>query len=53
MQMHGTITAEHGDGIGRTPYVAQQYGDKNYNAFLRLKELFDPYTIFNPGKVVL
>lgn len=53
MQMHGTITAEHGDGLGRTPYVAQQYGDKNYNAFLRLKELFDPYTIFNPGKVVL
>lgn len=53
MQMHGTITAEHGDGIGRTRYVAQQYGGKNYDAFLRLKKLFDPHAIFNPGKIVL
>lgn len=52
MCINGTITAEHGDGIGRTPFVAQQYGDKNYDAFLRLKKLFDPHNIFNPGKII-
>ncbi|MXX21205.1 MAG: FAD-binding oxidoreductase [Cenarchaeum sp. SB0665_bin_23] len=52
ININGTITAEHGDGIGRTSYVLQQYGDKNYDAFLRLKKLFDPYNIFNPGKII-
>lgn len=52
ISINGTITAEHGDGISRTPFVAQQYNSKNYDAFLRLKKLFDPYNIFNPGKII-
>ena len=52
VQMGGTITAEHGDGIGRTPLVSKQYGRRNCEAFLRLKKLFDPHGVFNPGKIL-
>ena len=48
----GTISGEHGDGLSRTPYVAEQYGPLA-DAFSEIKELFDPQEILNPGKVVL
>ena len=47
----GTISGEHGDGLSRTPYVAEQYGPLA-DAFSEIKELFDPQEIFNPGKIV-
>jgi len=47
----GTISGEHGDGLSRTPYVAQQYGPLA-EAFAEVKSLFDPEHIFNPGKIV-
>jgi len=47
----GTISGEHGDGLSRTPYVAQQYGSLS-DAFDEIKSLFDPDEILNPGKVV-
>ncbi len=49
--MGGTISGEHGDGLSRTPYVAQQYGQLA-EAFGEIKALFDPAQILNPGKVV-
>ena len=48
----GTITAEHNDGIIRTPYVEKMFGTQMYNLFKEVKEIFDPYNIFNPGKKV-
>lgn len=50
--LHGTITAEHGDGIARTRFVRQQYGSKNYKIFKEIKRDFDPNYILNPGKIV-
>jgi len=47
----GTISGEHGDGLSRSPYVAQQYGPLA-KAFVEVKELFDPQGILNPGKIV-
>ena len=47
----GTISGEHGDGLSRTPYVAEQYGPLA-DAFSEIKELFDPQEILNPGKIV-
>lgn len=47
----GTISGEHGDGLSRTPYVAEQYGPLA-DAFNEIKELFDPQEILNPGKIV-
>jgi FAD/FMN-containing dehydrogenase/Fe-S oxidoreductase len=47
----GTISGEHGDGLSRTPFVRQQYGDL-YEVFRELKRIFDPVGILNPGKIV-
>jgi FAD/FMN-containing dehydrogenase len=48
----GSITAEHGDGIIRTPYLPQMYGEKVYALFEKTKKIFDSLNIFNPGKKV-
>ncbi|MEX0672856.1 MAG: FAD-binding oxidoreductase [Candidatus Paceibacterota bacterium] len=48
----GTITAEHNDGILRTPYLKKMYGEKVYDLFEEIKNIFDPHNIFNPGKKV-
>ena len=48
----GTITAEHNDGIIRTPFVRQMFGDRMYMLFKETKNIFDPNNIFNPGKKV-
>ncbi len=48
----GTITAEHNDGIIRTPYLEQMFGEKIYALFVEIKNIFDPLNIFNPGKKV-
>lgn len=52
MQFNGTITSEHNDGIIRTPFLRQMYGDEVYGLFLKTKYIFDPLNIFNPGKKV-
>jgi len=48
----GTITAEHNDGIIRTPYVVDMFGINVYQIFQKTKNIFDPENIFNPGKKV-
>ncbi|MES2223646.1 MAG: FAD-binding oxidoreductase [Patescibacteria group bacterium] len=48
----GSITAEHNDGIIRTPYLKQMYGDRMIEIFQKTKNIFDPQNIFNPGKKV-
>ena len=48
----GSITAEHNDGLMRSPYLEKMYGKEVYNLFKRTKEIFDPNNIFNPGKKV-
>jgi FAD/FMN-containing dehydrogenase len=49
---NGSINAEHNDGIIRTPYLAQQFGDEIVDLFRKTKNIFDPVGIFNPGKKV-
>ncbi len=48
----GSITAEHNDGIIRTPYLLQMYGEKIIGLFKETKNAFDPQNIFNPNKKV-
>jgi FAD/FMN-containing dehydrogenase len=52
LEYKGSITAEHNDGIIRTPYLRQQFGQPIVELFEKTKDLFDPHTIFNPGKKV-
>jgi FAD/FMN-containing dehydrogenase len=48
----GSITAEHNDGLIRTPYLEEMYGQKIEELFIETKKIFDPLNIFNPGKKV-
>ena len=48
----GSITAEHNDGIVRTPYLEQMYGAEVCALFAETKCIFDPQNIFNPNKKV-
>lgn len=48
----GSITGEHNDGLIRTPYLKQMYGDHVYSLFEQTKKIFDPLNIFNPRKKV-
>jgi FAD/FMN-containing dehydrogenase len=52
ISLGGSITAEHNDGIIRSPFLPQMFGDKIYGLFKNTKEIFDAHTIFNPGKKI-
>ena len=52
LSYHGSITAEHNDGLIRSPYLKQMYGPEIYGLFEQVKKAFDPLGIFNPGKKV-
>ena len=52
LRYHGSITAEHNDGLIRTPYLNKMYGPQIMNIFKQVKQIFDPKNIFNPGKKI-
>lgn len=52
LQYKGSITAEHNDGLIRTPYLEKMYGADICALFAEVKKIFDPKDIFNPGKKV-
>lgn len=52
LQYKGSITAEHNDGIIRTPYLEKMYGKEIVDLFQETKNIFDPLNIFNPHKKV-
>ncbi len=51
-KLGGSITAEHNDGLIRTPYLDKMYSPKILAIFKQVKEIFDPLYILNPGKKV-
>jgi len=52
LEYEGSITAEHNDGIIRTPYLRKMFGDEIISLFEETKNIFDPKNIFNPHKKV-
>lgn len=48
----GSISGEHNDGIIRTPFLIQMYGQQVYNLFRDIKKIFDPQNYLNPGKKI-
>ncbi len=48
----GSITGEHNDGLIRTPYLREMYGERIVKLFEATKDIFDPERIFNPRKKV-
>ncbi len=51
-QYGGSLSGEHGDGRVRAPYLKKYFGTEVYNLNKRIKEIFDPNNIFNPGVIV-
>jgi Fe-S oxidoreductase len=51
LEMGGVVSGSHGDGLSRTWFVHEQYGEL-YDAFRRIKRTFDPLAILNPDKIV-
>ena len=48
----GIMSGEHGDGRVRGPLLERFFGPELMSAFRRVKALFDPKGIFNPGNIV-
>jgi FAD/FMN-containing dehydrogenase len=52
LEYKGSTTAEHNDGLIRSPFLKQMFGEKIYALFEKTKNIFDSQNIFNPGKKV-
>ena len=48
----GSISGEHGDGLVRAAFIKKQYGDKYYDLLCKIKNIFDPAGLMNPGKII-
>ena len=51
-QFKGSLAGEHGVGIARSEFMAEQLGDGLLGVMREIKASFDPHNLFNPGKVV-
>ncbi len=51
LEMGGTVTGEHGVGMGKMKYMAREHGDA-WSVMGDIKRSFDPQNILNPGKMV-
>ena len=48
----GSISAEHGIGLQKRAYLRRSRSELEIDWMRRLKELFDPHQILNPGRVL-
>ena len=48
----GSWSSEHGDGLNRSVYIPDFYGETIYGAFKKIKTVFDPRGLMNPGKII-
>ncbi|MDP9466235.1 MAG: FAD-binding protein, partial [Actinomycetota bacterium] len=48
----GVNSSEHGDGLARSEFNREIFGDELYEAMRSVKRLFDPEGVLNPGKIV-
>jgi FAD/FMN-containing dehydrogenase len=47
----GSLSAEHGVGVMKAPYISYAQNDVSIDLMKRIKKMFDPKGILNPGKV--
>jgi FAD/FMN-containing dehydrogenase len=45
----GSVSGEHGSGRNRAPYLREEWGDSIFTYFKKVKNIFDPDDILNPG----
>ncbi len=52
LELGGTVTGEHGIGVLKRAWLEREVGPAALGLQRRIKALFDPYGILNPGKAV-
>ncbi len=52
LRLGGAMSSEHGDGLVRSEWLKQTYGESVFGAFELLKRAADPQSILNPGKII-
>lgn len=50
LKFEGTLSAEHGVGMAKSPYIGKQLGE-SINVMKAIKAALDPDNILNPGKM--
>ena len=48
----GSLKAEHGTGRNVAPFVEKEWGSDAYAVMKRIKQIFDPENIINPGVIL-
>ncbi|WP_446009224.1 FAD-binding oxidoreductase [Candidatus Electrothrix sp.] len=51
LALGGTLSGEHGVGITKSSFLAQELDATALSVMKQLKKLFDPHNILNPGKI--
>ena len=51
LRLGGTLTGEHGIGILKKRWLRDELGDDQFDLQQKVKAVFDPLGILNPGKV--
>jgi D-lactate dehydrogenase (cytochrome) len=52
LRVNGTITGEHGIGLGKKKLLLDEFGISGINTMKSIKQALDPLNILNPGKVI-
>jgi len=50
LRLKGTLTAEHGTGMAKSPYIKKELGE-THDVMREIKKALDPNNIINPGKM--
>jgi len=51
-RFEGSLKAEHGTGRNMAPFVEKEWGEAAYKIMKRIKQIFDPNYLINPGVVI-
>ncbi len=52
VELQGSLKSEHGTGRNMAPFVALEWGHDAYKVMKKIKHIFDPGNILNPGVVI-
>lgn len=52
VELGGTLSGEHGIGITKAKYLKLEVSKEVYDVMNKIKSVFDPHNILNPGKMI-
>jgi glycolate oxidase len=53
VELGGTLTGEHGIGLAKRQYLGLEFDALTISYMKKLKEIFDPANLLNPGKIFM